>query len=95
MGPTRGLSLRGSYIWLSGSLFHTKTSHFTFSDFILVLFICSMISFSVKENTGVSHFRSPWSNQYDPPLEDGTLPSEKLRKLEIEANSAFDQFREM
>ena len=39
--------------------------------------------------------RSPWTNQYDPPLEDGTLPSEKLRKLEIEANSAFDQFREM
>lgn len=40
-------------------------------------------------------YRSPWTNQYDPPLEDGTLPSEKLRKLEIEANSAFDQFREM
>jgi len=39
--------------------------------------------------------RSPWTNQYDPPLEDGTVPSEKLRKLEIEANSAFDQFREM
>lgn len=40
-------------------------------------------------------YRSPWTNQYDPPLEDGTVPSEKLRKLEIEANSAFDQFREM
>ena len=41
------------------------------------------------------HFRSPWSNTYDPPLEDGAVPSEKLRKLEQEANVAFDQYREM
>ncbi|KAL3861421.1 hypothetical protein ACJMK2_007455 [Sinanodonta woodiana] len=40
-------------------------------------------------------YRSPWSNTYDPPLEDGTVPSEKLRRLEVEANNAFDQFREM
>jgi capping protein (actin filament) muscle Z-line, beta len=40
-------------------------------------------------------YRSPWSNTYDPPLEDGSLPSERLRKLEIEANHAFDQYREM
>lgn len=40
-------------------------------------------------------YRSPWSNTYDPPLEDGSLPSEKLRKLEIDANQAFDQYREM
>jgi len=40
-------------------------------------------------------YRSPWTNQYDPPLEDGTVPSEKLRKLEVDANSAFDQYREM
>nr|CAG4641012.1 EOG090X098Y [Eulimnadia texana] len=39
--------------------------------------------------------RSPWSNKYEPALEDGTLPSERLRKLEIEANSAFDQYRQM
>ena len=38
-------------------------------------------------------FRSPWSNQYDPPLEDGAMPSERLRKLEIDANTAFDQYR--
>ncbi|EMD31360.1 hypothetical protein CERSUDRAFT_119926 [Gelatoporia subvermispora B] len=43
---------------------------------------------------GESH-RSPWSNEYDPPLEDGTLPSPKLRKLEIAANEAFDTYREM
>lgn len=39
--------------------------------------------------------RSPWSNSYDPPLEDGSMPSERLRKLEIDANYAFDQYREM
>ena len=39
--------------------------------------------------------RSPWSNAYDPPLEDGAMPSERLRKLEVDANTAFDQYREM
>lgn len=41
------------------------------------------------------YFRSPWSNTYDPPLEDGSMPSEWLRKLELDANHAFDQYREM
>jgi len=40
-------------------------------------------------------YRSPWTNEYDPPLEDGTVPSPKLRKLEIAANEAFDTYREM
>lgn len=40
-------------------------------------------------------YRSPWSNSYDPPLDDGALPSDRLRKLEIDANTAFDQYREM
>ncbi|XP_064611258.1 F-actin-capping protein subunit beta-like [Liolophura sinensis] len=40
-------------------------------------------------------YRSPWSNSYDPPLEDGTVPSERLRRLEVDANAAFDQYREM
>ncbi|CAG7849638.1 F-actin-capping protein subunit beta [Serendipita indica DSM 11827] len=40
-------------------------------------------------------YRSPWSNEYDPPLEDGTVPSAKLRRLEIAANDAFDTYREM
>jgi len=40
-------------------------------------------------------YRSPWSNEYDPPLEDGTVPTPKLRKLEIAANEAFDTYREM
>lgn len=40
-------------------------------------------------------YRSPWTNSYDPPLPDGQLPSERLRKLEIDANAAFDQYREL
>nr|GAT48705.1 F-actin capping protein beta subunit [Mycena chlorophos] len=40
-------------------------------------------------------YRSPWSNEYDPPLDDGTVPTAKLRKLEIAANEAFDTYREM
>ncbi|ESN95613.1 hypothetical protein HELRODRAFT_86506 [Helobdella robusta] len=40
-------------------------------------------------------YRSPWTNQYQPPIDDGAVPSERLRKLEIEANSAFDQYRDM
>ncbi|XP_044740608.1 F-actin-capping protein subunit beta isoform X3 [Chrysoperla carnea] len=40
-------------------------------------------------------YRSPWSNTYYPPLEDGSMPSERLRRLEVDANYAFDQYREM
>lgn len=43
----------------------------------------------------MTHCRSPWSNQYDPPMEDANLPSEKLRQLEVDANHAFDMYREM
>ena len=39
--------------------------------------------------------RSPWSNTYDPPIDDGAKPSSKLRDLEISANTAFDSYREM
>ncbi|KAK9468576.1 F-actin-capping protein subunit beta [Lipomyces arxii] len=40
-------------------------------------------------------FRSPWSNEYDPPLQDGALPSEEIRRLEITANNAFDIYRDL
>ncbi|KAF9533895.1 F-actin-capping protein subunit beta [Crepidotus variabilis] len=40
-------------------------------------------------------YRSPWSNEYDPPLDDGAVPSSKMRKIEIQANEAFDTYREM
>ena len=39
--------------------------------------------------------RSPWSNKYDPAMEDGAMPSNTLRNLEVEANKAFDQYREL
>ncbi|KAL2812053.1 hypothetical protein BJX63DRAFT_421963 [Aspergillus granulosus] len=40
-------------------------------------------------------YRSPWSNEFDPPLDDGTVPSERVRKLEVAANDAFDVYREL
>mmetsp|Transcript_19073 Transcript_19073/g.19811 ORF Transcript_19073/g.19811 Transcript_19073/m.19811 type:complete len:279 (+) Transcript_19073:68-904(+) len=40
-------------------------------------------------------YRSPWSNQYYPPIDDGFLPSEKLRAMEMEANELFDSYREL
>ena len=40
-------------------------------------------------------YRSPWSNVYDPPFDEGILPTDRLRKLEVEANAAFEQYREM
>lgn len=40
-------------------------------------------------------YRSPWSNAYEPPLEDGAMPSERLRVLEIKVNRAFDFYRDM
>lgn len=40
-------------------------------------------------------YRSPWTNRYEPALEDGAVPSARLRALELEANGAFEQYREM
>eukprot|EP00250_Pteridium_aquilinum_P009278 c18563_g1_i1 orf=106-930(+) len=42
---------------------------------------------------GDSH-RSPWSNAYFPPLEDGTQPPASLRALEVEANEIFALYRD-
>ncbi|XP_042475300.1 probable F-actin-capping protein subunit beta [Macadamia integrifolia] len=39
-------------------------------------------------------YRSPWSNKYHPPLDDGLYPSSELRKLEIEANDVFSIYRD-
>ena len=61
------------------------------SSFSISTFDC----FIVPEYPFCLESRSPWSNVYDPPLEDGAMPSERLRKLEIDANSAFDQYREL
>lgn len=40
-------------------------------------------------------YRSPWSNEFDPPIADGTVPSAALRKLEVAANDAFDIYRDL
>jgi len=41
-------------------------------------------------------YRSPWSNKYDPPLEDGgAQPSAQLRALEVSANEVFDIYRDL
>ncbi|OTA69269.1 F-actin capping protein, beta subunit [Hypoxylon sp. EC38] len=45
-------------------------------------------------------YRSPWSNEFDPPLEAGpgsaaSLPSEKVRRMEVRANEAFDVYRDL
>ena len=40
-------------------------------------------------------YRSPWSNKYNPPIDDGFLPSEQLRPVEMEANELFDAYREL
>jgi len=40
-------------------------------------------------------YRSPWSNTYFPPQEDGFTPSQHLRKMEVEANDIFDTYRKL
>jgi capping protein (actin filament) muscle Z-line, beta len=57
-------------------------------------------------------YRSPWSNQFDPPLDgeagvggigaggsegagEGAIPSERVRKMEVRANEAFDIYRDL
>ena len=37
-------------------------------------------------------YRSPWSNKYDPPLDDGLVPPAELRELEQKANEVFSQY---
>ncbi|KAM2675855.1 hypothetical protein EV1_002582 [Malus domestica] len=45
-------------------------------------------------NRDADSYRSPWSNKYHPPLEDSSLPSLELRKLEVEANDIFAIYRD-
>mmetsp|Transcript_28124 Transcript_28124/g.53234 ORF Transcript_28124/g.53234 Transcript_28124/m.53234 type:complete len:285 (-) Transcript_28124:2-856(-) len=40
-------------------------------------------------------YRSPWTNEYAPHIEDGFKPSQKLRALEVQANEIFDSYREL
>lgn len=50
---------------------------------------------SCDYNRDGDSYRSPWSNEFDPPISDGTVPSTALRKLEIAANDAFDVYRDL
>lgn len=34
-------------------------------------------------NRDASSYRSPWSNKYDPPIEDGFTPGDRLRRMEV------------
>ncbi|XAR62229.1 hypothetical protein NMG60_11016914 [Bertholletia excelsa] len=45
-------------------------------------------------NRDADSYRSPWSNEYHPPLDDGPYPSAELRELEIEANEVFAIYRD-
>merc|ERR1711991_56081 len=41
-------------------------------------------------------YRSPWSNEYNPPLDyEGTFPSDRLRAFEEKANGVFDTYRSL
>jgi len=37
-------------------------------------------------------YRSPWTNAYDPPIDDGVLPAPKLRAMEESANELFKSY---
>lgn len=51
-------------------------------------------SFKSNHLWNLTH-RSPWSNKYFPQIEDGFLPSSRLRGIEVEANELFDAYREL
>uniref|UniRef100_A0AC35U7Z6 F-actin-capping protein subunit beta n=1 Tax=Rhabditophanes sp. KR3021 TaxID=114890 RepID=A0AC35U7Z6_9BILA len=40
-------------------------------------------------------YRCPWTNQYDPALADASFPSQKLREMEVDMNSAFEVYRDL
>ena len=46
-------------------------------------------------NRDLDSHRSPFSNQYFPPIEDGQRIPERLRDIEIKANTAFGAYRNL
>lgn len=51
-------------------------------------------------NRDSDSYRSPWSNDFNPPLpahlkDDASYPSDRVRKMEVEMNQAFDVYRQM
>ncbi|KAH0791722.1 F-actin-capping protein subunit beta [Histomonas meleagridis] len=45
-------------------------------------------------NRDCDSYRSPHSNVYFPPLDEGILPSDRLREMEIKANKVFQNYRQ-
>ena len=43
-------------------------------------------------NRDQDSYRSPWSNEYQPRLDDGILPSERMRNLEVKANEIYAEY---
>ena len=56
--------------------------------------IIALITSTLTELFSNTH-RSPWSNKYKPFIEDGFVPSDRLRSMEIEFNELFDAYREL
>ncbi|CAM9132432.1 unnamed protein product [Phaeothamnion confervicola] len=49
-------------------------------------------------NRDADSYRSPWSNKYEPSLEEGYegyAPRDMLRKMEVDANELFDEYRKL
>jgi capping protein beta len=40
-------------------------------------------------------YRSPWSNQFFPEIDDGFMPPDSLRAQELAANKVFDAYRQL
>ncbi|KAL9595875.1 MAG: hypothetical protein Q9219_006180 [cf. Caloplaca sp. 3 TL-2023] len=40
-------------------------------------------------------YRSPWSNEFEPEVEDAEMPSERVRKMEIRMGEAVEVYREL
>ncbi|KAI8813391.1 F-actin-capping protein subunit beta [Cladochytrium replicatum] len=57
--------------------------------------LCDYNRYAESDGTYADSWRSPWSNEYQPPVQDGASPSPRLRKLEASANDAFDTYREL
>ena len=67
---------------------------FSTPDAIFVSLDIPQFLLCAANRDGNSH-RSPWSNAFVPPREDGIRPSERLRSLEIHANEVFNVYREL
>ncbi|KAL8944225.1 MAG: hypothetical protein Q9211_000655 [Gyalolechia sp. 1 TL-2023] len=40
-------------------------------------------------------YRSPWSNEFEPEVEDAEMPSERVRKMEVRMGDAVEVYREL